>query len=202
MSVRHFLADLKIASVGKKLHFWHPTAQAASSCLFPDTFWLQVLKNAFKAGTVNFANSLSRHHLPLWRKYTLEVKTAKGLKRCQVKAKGVNNPAWTATDKKEIPKISTKVIIHGINDSTNHYWLSEIVIWLSLKSIWNTWNGNIANTPFFLKLLHVLAWMYFLRSKDRITDKQQISSESFKHKNNGHSMQNCCCSFCCCCCRC
>ena len=27
-------------------------------------------------------------------------------------------------------KIFTKVIVHTVNDLTNHYWLSEIVIWL------------------------------------------------------------------------
>ena len=32
-------------------------------------------------------------HLPLQRKYTLEVNAAKGLKQCQAKVKGVNNPA-------------------------------------------------------------------------------------------------------------
>ena len=36
------------------------------------------------------------HYRPLWRKYTLEVKAAKGLKWCRAKVKGVNNPAWTA----------------------------------------------------------------------------------------------------------
>ena len=35
------------------------------------------------------------HCLPLWRKYAPEVKAAKGLKRCQVKVKGVNKTAWT-----------------------------------------------------------------------------------------------------------
>ena len=33
---------------------------------------------------------------PLWRKYTPEVRAAKGLKWCWAKVKGVNNPAWTA----------------------------------------------------------------------------------------------------------
>ena len=36
------------------------------------------------------------HHVSLWRKYAPEVKTAKGIKRCWVKVKWVNNPAWTA----------------------------------------------------------------------------------------------------------
>ena len=33
------------------------------------------------------------HRLPLRKKYTPEVKAAKGLKRCWAKVKGVNNPA-------------------------------------------------------------------------------------------------------------
>ena len=32
-------------------------------------------------------------------------------------------------------KIFTKVIVHTVNDLTNHYWLSEIVIWLIFKKI-------------------------------------------------------------------
>ena len=40
-------------------------------------------KYAFKVGSIKFANSL-----PLWRKYTPEVKAARGLKRCQAKAWG------------------------------------------------------------------------------------------------------------------
>ena len=39
--------------------FWHPIARATIYCLLPDTFLLLALKNAPKAGTVNFANSLS-----------------------------------------------------------------------------------------------------------------------------------------------
>ena len=72
----------------------HPIARATSYCLFPDTLWLRASKNAFKADSVKFANSLSPP--PLWRKYALEVKAAKGLKRCQAKFKGVNHPAWIA----------------------------------------------------------------------------------------------------------
>ena len=56
-------------------------AWATIYCLLPDTFWLRPFKNAFKVGTVNFANLLS-----LWRKYAPEVKTAKGLKRCRAKS--------------------------------------------------------------------------------------------------------------------
>ena len=37
----------------------HPIAQATSYCLLPDTLWLWASKNAFKVGSVKFANSLS-----------------------------------------------------------------------------------------------------------------------------------------------
>ena len=93
-SLRQFLADQKIVSVWKKCILGHPIARATSYCLLPDTFWLRASQNAFKVGSVKFANSLS--HLPLWRKYAPEVKAAMGLKRCWAKVKGVNNPAWTA----------------------------------------------------------------------------------------------------------
>ena len=36
-----------------------PIAQATNYCLLPDTFWLRALKNTFKDGIVNIANSLS-----------------------------------------------------------------------------------------------------------------------------------------------
>ena len=147
--MQHFLADLKITSVGWKNAFLASystsskfmlvtrdiltTAEAASSCLLPETFWLEVLKNAYKAGTVNFANSLSCHHLPLWRKYTLEVKTAKGLKRCQVTVKGVNNPAWTTQQMCNIylnipPKWSmqTKICANILHFQANlHLWFAS-----------------------------------------------------------------------------
>ena len=44
---------------GGKCVVGHPIAQATSYCLLPDTFWLQVSKNAFKVGSVKFGNSLS-----------------------------------------------------------------------------------------------------------------------------------------------
>ena len=78
----------------KKIVWGHPIARAASYYLLPDTLWLRSSKNAFKVGSVKFANSLSP--LPLWRNYAPEVKAAKGLKRCQAKVKGVNNPARIA----------------------------------------------------------------------------------------------------------
>ena len=59
MSLHHFWADQKIASLWKIFVFWHPVAQAAIYCLLPDTFWQQAFKNALKVGTVNFSNSLS-----------------------------------------------------------------------------------------------------------------------------------------------
>ena len=76
--LRCFLAD-RFASLWKKCVWGNPIAWATS--------------NAFKVGSVKFSNSLSR--LPLWRKYTPEVKAAKGLKWCRAKVQGVNNPAWT-----------------------------------------------------------------------------------------------------------
>ena len=45
--------------VEKKCVLGHPIARATSYCLLPDTFWLQASKNAFKVGSVKFANSLS-----------------------------------------------------------------------------------------------------------------------------------------------
>ena len=59
VSLDHFLADHNIAISWKKMCFGHPIAQATSYCLLPDTFWLQASKNAFKAGSVKFANPLS-----------------------------------------------------------------------------------------------------------------------------------------------
>ena len=76
----------------KKCVLGHPIARATGYCLLADTLWPRASKNAFKVGSVKFANSLS----PLWRKYAPEVKAAKGLKRCRAKVKGVNNPAWIA----------------------------------------------------------------------------------------------------------
>ena len=54
-----FLADQKIMILWKKCILGHPIVQARSYCLLPDTFWLWASKNAFKVGSVNFANSLS-----------------------------------------------------------------------------------------------------------------------------------------------
>ena len=53
-----FLADQKIVSSWKECALGHPIAQATSYCLLPDTFWLQASKNAHKANSVKFANSL------------------------------------------------------------------------------------------------------------------------------------------------
>ena len=54
-----FLADQNITISWKKCIWGHPTAWATSYCLLPDTFWLQTSKNAFKVGSIKFANSLS-----------------------------------------------------------------------------------------------------------------------------------------------
>ena len=54
-----FFADQKITSSWKKYVLGHPVARAASYCLLPDTFQLWAPQNAFKVGSVKFANSLS-----------------------------------------------------------------------------------------------------------------------------------------------
>ena len=77
----------------KKCVLGHPTTRATHYCLLPDTFWLRASKNAFKVGSENL--QIHCHHLPLWRKYVLAVKAAKGLKPCLAKVKGVNSPTWT-----------------------------------------------------------------------------------------------------------
>ena len=59
VSLHCFLADQKIEILWKKCILGHPIARAASYCLLPDTFWLWAFKNAFKVGSVKFANSLS-----------------------------------------------------------------------------------------------------------------------------------------------
>ena len=66
VSLHRFSAEQKIASSWEKQTktkqtFWGVLyiARATSYCLLPDTFWLRAFKNAFKAGTENFANSLS-----------------------------------------------------------------------------------------------------------------------------------------------
>ena len=94
VTLRNFFADQKIASSWKKCILGHPIAWVTSYCLLPDTFWLWASKNVFKVGSVKFTQ-IHRHCLPPWRKYAPEVKASRGLKRCQAKVKGVNNPAWT-----------------------------------------------------------------------------------------------------------
>ena len=49
----------QITSLWKKWVWGPPIAWATSYCLLPDTFWLRASKNAFKVGSVKFANSLS-----------------------------------------------------------------------------------------------------------------------------------------------
>ena len=44
---------------GRKCVLGHPIARATSYCLLPDTLWLRASKNAFKVGSVKFADSLS-----------------------------------------------------------------------------------------------------------------------------------------------
>ena len=59
MSLHCFWADQKIASSWIKCILGHPVAWATSYCLLPGIFWLRASKNAFKVGSVKFANSLS-----------------------------------------------------------------------------------------------------------------------------------------------
>ena len=93
------LSRLLLQKITKGIHSCKPAslnrpiAWATSYCLLPDTFWLWAPKNAFNIDSVNL--QIHHHCLPLWRKYTPEVKAAKELKPCQAKVKGVNNPAWT-----------------------------------------------------------------------------------------------------------
>ena len=56
------------------------------------------LKNAFKAGSAKFSNSLSPPSIA--KKVFTEVKAAKEFKQCQAKVKGVNNPAWPSNTRK------------------------------------------------------------------------------------------------------
>ena len=56
VSLCHFLADQKIASLWKKCSFG---AWAISYFSLPDTFCLRTSKNAFQVGSVKIANSLS-----------------------------------------------------------------------------------------------------------------------------------------------
>ena len=97
VSLCHFLADQKIASSLKKCVLGHPIARAANYCLLPDTLWLRASKNAFKVGSVKFANSLSPPSIV--KKICTRCKSSLrtfNFKRCQAKVKGVNNPTWTA----------------------------------------------------------------------------------------------------------
>ena len=59
VSFHHFSSDQKFVSAWTKCFIWYTTAQATSYCLLPDTLWQQAFKNAFKADTVNFVNSMS-----------------------------------------------------------------------------------------------------------------------------------------------
>ena len=56
---RFFLLTRRLRVCRKKCVLGHPIAWATSYYLLPDTLWLQASKNAFKVGSVKFANSLS-----------------------------------------------------------------------------------------------------------------------------------------------
>ena len=79
------LTRRKLVSSCKKMHFLASLSMGNKLLL--------VARHILTTGLQKWIHC---HRLPLWRKYALEVKVAKGLKRCWVKVKGVNNPAWTA----------------------------------------------------------------------------------------------------------
>ena len=87
VSLRHFFGWTDCEFV-EKMHWGHPIARA---------FWLhsdyRPPKISLKLAMEN--SQIHCQRLPLWRKYAPEVKAAKGLKQCQAKVKGVNNPTWT-----------------------------------------------------------------------------------------------------------
>jgi len=88
MSLRCFSADQKIMSMCRKCCFGPPIAGAGSSYCQKHTDngpSKMLLKLALTALQFHC------HSLPLWRKYALKAKTAKGLRWCWVKVKGVTN---------------------------------------------------------------------------------------------------------------
>ena len=62
VSLRRFLTDQKIACLWNFFVLGHPITRATSYCLLPDTLWLRASKNAFKVGSVKFANSVTAFH--------------------------------------------------------------------------------------------------------------------------------------------
>ena len=59
VSLRRFGADQR-SRVRRKNAFWGILQHEQQVyCLFPGTLWLSTSKNAFKAGSVKFANSVS-----------------------------------------------------------------------------------------------------------------------------------------------
>ena len=85
-SVLHcFLANQKIVTLRKKMRFG--ASYSTSNKLF--LVARHILTTG--VGSVKFANSLSPPSIV--KKVCTEVKAAKGLKQCQAKVKGVNNPA-------------------------------------------------------------------------------------------------------------
>ena len=88
MSLRCFSADQKIMSMCRKCCFGPPIAGAGSSYCQKHTDngpSKMLLKLALTALQFHC------HSLPLWRKYALKAKTAKGLRWRWVKVKGVTN---------------------------------------------------------------------------------------------------------------
>ena len=78
VSLCRFLADENIVILWKKCVLGHPIARATNYCLLPDTFGLWASKNAFKAGSVEFANSLSVSPPSILKKVRTRSKSSQG----------------------------------------------------------------------------------------------------------------------------
>ena len=107
----------KRSRVRRKNKFWGIPARATSYCLLPNTFF----KNAFKVGTVKFADSLSPPSIV--KKYAPEVKASKGLKRCREKSREVTTPPAPSGSLE--PDSRCRTVIHclglaGLNDVRGH----------------------------------------------------------------------------------
>jgi len=91
VSLRHFGgADQKIVNLWKKC-IWgilQHEQQVTACCQTHSDYGPP--KISLKLAMKN--SQIHCQRLPLQRKYAPEVKAAKGLKRCQAKVKGVNNP--------------------------------------------------------------------------------------------------------------
>ena len=94
VSLHCFLADQKIANYRKKAFLGILKHELQVIAYFQTHYDYGPQKMPLTLAVLN--SQIYCHCLPLWRKYALEVKAAKGLKQCWAKVKGVNNPAWIA----------------------------------------------------------------------------------------------------------